>query len=56
MIAAGGRVLRDHLESDWLDRGQLLTAAMWLMLVHWYPAFHDGAELPDPVEVLLEAH
>lgn len=40
----------------WLENGQSLRAAMWLMLIYWYPAFHNGEELPSPVDVLLKAY
>jgi hypothetical protein len=40
----------------WLENGQSLRAAMWLMLIYWYPAFHNGEELPAPVDVLLKAY
>lgn len=56
ILAAGRRMLREHLESDWLENGQTLKAAMWLMLVHWYPSFYYDEEMPSPIDVLLKAY
>ncbi|WP_182911847.1 hypothetical protein [Sphingomonas cavernae] len=56
VLDAGRRMLTAHLESDWLENGQTLRAAMWLMLVHWYPAFYYDEELPSPIDVLLKVY
>ena len=56
ILLAGRRMLAANLESEWLSDGQTERAAMWLMIVYWYPAFHNGEELPTPVDVLLKAY
>jgi hypothetical protein len=62
VLAAGRKMLAANLSQPqpycdgWLENGQSLRAAMWLMLVYWYPAFHNGEELPSPVDVLLKAY
>ena len=60
ILQAGRRMLAAHLTDDnkdgWLENGQSHRAAMWLMLVYWYPAFHNGEPLPTPVDVLLKAY
>lgn len=59
LLKAGERMLTanltDKYDNGWLDGGQYLRAATWLMAVHWYPALHYGEELPAPVDVLLKA-
>lgn len=56
LVVAGRRMLRSKLATEWLDRVEMINAAMWLMLVYWYPAFHYHEDRPDPVEVLLRAY
>jgi hypothetical protein len=62
VLAAGRKMLAANLSQPqpycdgWLENGQSLRAAMWLMLIYWYPAFHNGEELPSPVDVLLKAY
>jgi hypothetical protein len=60
ILKAGRRMLAANLtngiKDGWLENGQSKRAAMWLMLVYWYPAFHYGEPLPSPVDVLLKAY
>ena len=60
ILQAGRRMLAANLTDDkkdgWLENGQSDRAAMWLMLIYWYPAFHNGETLPSPVDVLLKAY
>ncbi len=62
VLAAGKKMLGAKLSQPqpycdgWLENGQSITAAMWLMLIYWYPAFHNGEKLPSPVDVLLKAY
>lgn len=56
VLAAGRRVLAANLESHWLENGQILRAAMRLMVVHWHPSVYYGEEPPAPVDVLLMAY
>jgi hypothetical protein len=60
ILQAGRRMLAanltDKIKNGWLENGQSDRAAMWLMLVYWYPAFHHGEPLPSPVDVLLKAY
>jgi hypothetical protein len=62
ILQAGRKMLAAKLSQPqpycdgWLENGQSLRAAMWLMLIYWYPAFHNGEELPSPVDVLLKAY
>lgn len=60
ILQAGRRMLAAKLDNEincgWLENGQSIRAAMWLMVVYWYPAFHNGETLPEPVEVLLKAY
>lgn len=62
VLAAGRTMLAANLSQPqpycygWLENGQTLRAAIWLKLVYWYPAFHNGEELPQPVDVLLKAY
>lgn len=60
ILQAGRRMLAanltDEIKNGWLENGQSRRAAMWLMLVYWYPAFHNGEDLPSPVDVLLKSY
>lgn len=62
ILQAGRAMLAANLSQPqpycdgWLENGQSIRAAMWLMIIHWYPAFHNGEELPNPVDVLLKAY
>jgi hypothetical protein len=62
ILVAGRRMLAAKLSQPqpycdgWLENGQSYRAAIWLMLVYWYPAFHYEEELPTPVDVLLKAY
>lgn len=55
ILNAGRRMLASKLAEDWLDGGEYVRTAMWLMTIHWYPAIHYGEELPLPQDVLLKA-
>jgi hypothetical protein len=60
ILKAGRRMLAANLtnaiKDGWLENGQSTRAAMWLMLVYWYPALHNGEILPSPVDILLKAY
>lgn len=54
VLEAGRRMLAKNLANAWFDRGQYIRAAIWLMIIHWYPALHFGEALPTPVRALLQ--
>lgn len=56
VLAAGRRMLAVKLATEWLENGQYATAALWLMLIYWYPSFYYGEAVPSPVDVLRNAY
>lgn len=51
VFRAGRQVLRAHLDSDWLSKGQFIRAATWLKVV-----YSSSGEQLTPLQTLLKAH
>lgn len=50
-LSVGERILKRHLQSEWLGQGRLLTAATWLKVLYW----HSGVTA-SPLEAILKAY
>lgn len=55
LLNAGRRMLAANLAEHWIEGGEHVKTALWLMTIHWYPAVHYGEELPLPQDILLKA-
>lgn len=50
-VSVGERILKRHLQSEWLSRGHMLIAAHWLKILYW----HSGVTASAP-ETILKAY
>lgn len=56
LLHASRQMLATQISNEtgngWLDNGELLDTAMWLMAVYSYPSIHNDEELQLPADVL----